>query len=115
MVYFMRKMKRVLAVMSVIVMLAALTMPAAASTKTLGQCPYCKQGSLMYEKRQETSELLACFEYKYETRYGPNGPYTVKVEYHFHYEYDLYYCSHCKQEKKVKVKVYDKPGRLVNF
>ena len=104
----MRRMKRVLAVMSVIVVLVALSMPTAAASKTLGQCPSCKQGALMYVRRLPVCETLACVEYKFETRYGPNGQYSVRVEHRFHYEYDLYRCPHCKYEKKNRVKVYDK-------
>lgn len=105
--YFMRKMKRVLAVMSVIVMLAALTMPAAASTKTLGQCKSCKQGSMNYVKRIPLTEMVDCYEFKTVLRYGPKGPYNVTIKRHYHYETDLYQCPHCKNKKYVRVKVYD--------
>ena len=104
----MRRMKRVLAVMSVVVMLATLTMPAAAATKTLGQCPSCKQGSMNYVRRIPLSEMVACYEYKTVLRYGPDGRlYYVKIARPYHYERDHYRCPHCKDEKYVRVKVYD--------
>ena len=102
----MSRTRKVLTSMLTVILIAVLAVPTTVSAKSLGQCQTCKQGSMNYAGRSPLVEMMACFEYKYETRYGPNGQYTVKVRYDFHYEYDYYYCSHCHCEKKVRVKVY---------
>ena len=103
----MSKLKKVLASMMAVVVITTLAVPAtvSAKAKTKGQCQGCKQGIMTYVGTSPLVEMVAVFEYKYETRYGPHGQYTQLVEYQYRYEYDYYRCNHCGNQKKVRDKV----------